>query len=167
MIRLIGFEVLDIHLWYSSLCRQPSAPWELGQVVSMGLGPGVGEGCLVSSVQCPVSSVQGPGRGAEPGIWRERQEEETRRGSPIDNRPSTSTGWFFLQPLGQEKVAVMCCKGTCRRWQWCVEKIPAGGDSDVLKIYLVEVTVMCCKDTCRRWQWYAVNLPGGGDSDVM
>ena len=121
---------------------------------------GLGDGCL-------VSSVQGPWRGAEPGIWRERQEEETRRGNPIDNRPSTSTGWFFLQPLGQEKVAVMCCKGTCRRWQWCVEKIPAGGDSDVLKIYLVEVTVMCCKDTCRRWQWYAVNLPGGGDSDVM
>ena len=81
----------------------------------MGLGPGGGGG--VSSVQCPVSSVQDEEQNQEyeENGRRRKLEEETRRGNPIDNRPSTSTGWFFMQPLEQEKVAVMCCKGTCRR----------------------------------------------------
>ena len=90
----------------------------------------------MSSVQCPVSSVQDEEQNQEyEEKGRRRKLDEV---SPLIIDPPPVQGGFFYSPWGM------------KRWQRCVVKVPAGGDSDVSKRYLQEVTVMCCKSTWRR-----------------
>ena len=72
----------------------------------------------VSSAQCPVSSVQDKEQNQE-------HEEKGRRRKPLIIDPTPMQ--VFFSPLGQEKVAVMCCKDTCKRGKLCVVKVPGGG----------------------------------------
>ena len=55
---------------------------------------------------CPVSSVQCPGRGTEPGTWRERQEEETRQGNPIRGLTEENTQLSIISPIGYFKSLI-------------------------------------------------------------
>ena len=74
----------------------------------------------MSNIQCPVSSVQCPVARVQDEEQNQEYEEKGRRRKLDEVTPliidlPPVQGGFFLQPLGQEKVAVMCCKDTCRR----------------------------------------------------
>ena len=66
----------------------------------------------MSSVKCLVSSVQDEEQNQEHEEKGSRRKIDEVTPLIIDPPPEQSV---FSQPLGQEKVTVMCCKGTCRR----------------------------------------------------